>query len=101
MGAIVDPLALGRDPLAGGNGCSVSHHRDKLAPAMRLHEPVSVTYRTGLRHAETEIGKWRPETGAPIPSVLDRKSGNCGTETRAYQPNPPECRRFLHTRKSR
>jgi hypothetical protein len=29
-----------------------------------LCEPVSINYRTGLRHAETEIGKWRAETGA-------------------------------------
>src|SRR5712691_11807462 len=63
-------------------------------------EPVSVTYRTGLCHVETELGKWRAETGARNPLVLDRKCGNCGTETRAYQPNPPECRRFSHTRKS-
>jgi hypothetical protein len=27
-------------------------------------EPVSATNRTGLRHAETEIGKWRAETAA-------------------------------------
>ena len=40
---------------------------------MRLREPVSVTYRTGLRHAETEIGKWRAETGVRNPPALDRK----------------------------
>jgi hypothetical protein len=32
------------------------------------HEPVSVKYRTGLQHAETEIGKWRPETDARNPT---------------------------------
>jgi hypothetical protein len=63
-------------------------------------EPVSVGYRTGLRHAETEIGKLRAETGARNPPVLDRKSGNFGTEIRPRQPNPPECRRFSHIRKS-
>jgi len=30
-------------------------------------EPVSVCNRTGLQHAETEIGKWRAETGAQNP----------------------------------
>jgi hypothetical protein len=35
-----------------------------------LRKPVSVTHRTGLGHAETEIGKWRAETGAAKPSVL-------------------------------
>jgi hypothetical protein len=35
------------------------------------------------------------------PPVQHRKSGNCRPETRASQPNPPECRRFSHTLKSR
>ena len=33
-------------------------------------KPVSVTYRTGLGHAETEIGKWRAETGSTKPPVV-------------------------------
>ncbi len=61
-------------------------------------EPVSVTYRTGLPHAETEIGKWPAETGAAKPPVQDRKSGNCRPETRAYPPNRRKCRGFFHTR---
>jgi hypothetical protein len=65
-----------------------------------LCEPVSVTYRTGLRHAETEIENWRAETGPSDPPVQGRKSGNCRPETRARQPNPRECRQFSHTRKS-
>jgi hypothetical protein len=39
----------------------------------RLCKPGSVAYRTGLRHAETEIGKWRAETGAAkLVEVFDR-----------------------------
>jgi hypothetical protein len=63
-------------------------------------EPVSVTCRTGLRYAETEIGNWRAETGAAKPPIHDRKSRNCRPETRVCQPNPRECRRFSHTGKS-
>jgi hypothetical protein len=37
--------------------------------AYRLRKSVSVTYRTGLGHAETEIGKWRAETGLTKPLV--------------------------------
>ena len=36
----------------------------------QLRKPVSVTYRTGLGHAETEIGKWRAETGSTKSPVL-------------------------------
>ena len=61
---------------------------------------VSVTYRTGLGYAETEIGKWRPETGAAKPPVQRRKSGICRPETWAHQHNPRECRQFSHSRKS-
>jgi hypothetical protein len=60
----------------------------------------SVPYRTGLGYAETEIGKWRGETGAAKPPVQSRKSGICRPETRARQPNPPECRQFSRSRKS-
>src|SRR6266404_4151883 len=63
-------------------------------------EPVSVTCRTGLRRAETEIEKWRAETGAANPPIRDRESGNCRPETRAHLPNPRECRQLSHTRKS-
>ena len=35
----------------------------------RLCKPGSVAYRTGLGHAETEIGKWPVETGAAKPPV--------------------------------
>ena len=48
----------------------------------RLRKPVSVPYRTGLKHAETEIGKWRAETGAvshqsrpEIPEFADQRPG--------------------------
>ena len=54
----------------------------------RLCEPISVTNRTGLRHAETEIGNWRAETSARNPPVQDRNSGNCLPETRPHQAKP-------------
>jgi hypothetical protein len=63
-------------------------------------QPVSVTYRTGLGYTETEIGKWRAETGVAKPPVQSRKSGICRPETRARQPNPRECRQFSHSRKA-
>ena len=66
----------------------------------RVRKPVSVTYRTGLGYAETEIGKWRAETAAAKPPVQRRNSRICQPETRARQHNPRECRRFSHTRKS-
>ena len=33
MGAVVDPLARGHDPFAGGNGSSVAHHRHHVTMA--------------------------------------------------------------------
>jgi hypothetical protein len=39
----------------------------------RVHgrrKPVSATHRTGLARAETEIGKWRAETGVAKPPAL-------------------------------
>ena len=46
---------------------------------------VSVTYPTGLGYTGTEIGKWRPETGAAKPPVQSRKSEICRPRTRAHQ----------------
>jgi len=66
----------------------------------RLRKPVSVPYRTGLWHVETEIGKWRAETGAVKPPVQTWNSRICRPETRARQPNRRKCRRFSRTRKS-
>ena len=73
--------------------------QSKMARNRRC-KPVSVTYRTGLEFAETAIGKWQAETGAAKPPVQRRNSRICRPETRARQPNPRECRRFSHTRKS-
>src|SRR5665213_1765075 len=56
--------------------------------------------RTGLRHAETEIEKWRAETGARNAPVQDPKPGNRPTETQGCRPKPPECGQFSHTPKS-
>jgi hypothetical protein len=67
-----DPIWPNRDRLVLSNG-----HASMLLYAVlhlsgvkvvngkyeRLCEPVSVTYRTGLRRVETENGKWRAETG--------------------------------------
>ena len=76
--------------------------REKRAPTpnTQLREPVSVTYRTGLGHVETEIGKWRAETGAAKLPGPEPKVRNLPAETRERQPNPRECRRFSQTRKS-
>ena len=43
--------------------------RDTLCAALQTG---SVAYRTGLRHAETEIRKRRAETGAEKPPIRDR-----------------------------
>jgi hypothetical protein len=71
----------------------------KSTPDVQPCEPVSATYRTGLRHVETEIGKWRTETGARKSPVQDQRARKCRPETRRCQPNPAECRAFSHTRK--
>jgi hypothetical protein len=47
-----------------------------LCALPRSGKPVSVTYRTGLGRAETEIGKWRAETGAMKPPGLEPKVRN-------------------------
>jgi hypothetical protein len=44
---------------------------------LRAGEPVSVNSRTSLRSAETEIGKWRAETGARNPRPKDGNARNC------------------------
>jgi hypothetical protein len=62
-------------------------------------EPVSVCNRTGLRPAEREIEKWRPETGAQIPPRTDRNTENYRPETGIRPCNPRECRGFSHTGK--
>ena len=46
VGAIVDPFARGRDPLAGGNGCGVADHRHEITMAARL----------GAQNAEAILG---------------------------------------------
>jgi short chain dehydrogenase len=61
-----------------------------------LREPVSVKYRTGLSHAETEIEKWRADTDARNPPRKDRKAKNRRSETGARQPNPRESRILTH-----
>jgi hypothetical protein len=45
--------ALGR-----GLGNQSIFHLAAVQARNRLRKPVSVTYRTGLGRAETEIGKW-------------------------------------------
>ena len=36
VGAVVDPFARGRDPLAGRNGCGMAHHGHEITMAARL-----------------------------------------------------------------
>lgn len=43
--------------------------KSRVTRDTRLCKPVTVTYRTGLGQAETEIGKWRAETAAAKPPV--------------------------------
>jgi hypothetical protein len=62
-------------------------------------EPVSVNSRTGLRTAETEIGKSPAETGARNLLRKSRNARNCRPETGAPQPNLRKCRRFSPTGK--
>ena len=64
-----------------------AHHRliaetEILAIAkMSFREPVSFRYRTGLRRAKTEIGKWRAKTGTAKPRVRTRNPENPSLET--------------------
>jgi hypothetical protein len=46
VGAIVDPFARGRDPLAGGNGCGLANHGHNIAMSARL----------GPKNAEAVLG---------------------------------------------
>ena len=46
MGAVVDPFAGGRDPLAGGNGCGIANHGDD----------VTMPARPGAQNAKTILG---------------------------------------------
>src|SRR3984893_3534345 len=64
--------------------------RDRVVPIISASpkgtpKPVSVKYRTGLRHAEMEIGKWRSETGARNPPLKDRNAINRRSETGVRQ----------------
>src|SRR5215216_3880928 len=71
-------------------------------PTLPLCKPVSVSYRTGLRHSKTEIGKWRAETRAAAPIVGGSpKSGDHAAETGlagwAYEIRTPESvRKEIH-----
>jgi SOS response associated peptidase (SRAP) len=76
---------------ATGDKCR--RHRSRRTPK-GTPKPVSVKYRTGLRHAEMEIGKWCSETGARNPPLEDRNAINRRSETGVRPPNPRECREF-------
>jgi hypothetical protein len=78
------------EPFAGNRGLSFT------APQNRSPSPIEPV--SGV--SETEIGKWRAETGAARPPVWTGNSGICRPESRARQPNPRECRQFSHSRKS-
>jgi hypothetical protein len=61
-------------------------------------QPVSVKNQTGLRHAETEIGKLPAETGALNSPRKNRNTRNCRPETEAHRPNPRRYRAVLSNR---
>src|SRR5215467_2744905 len=46
VGAVVNPCARGRDPLAGGNGCGIANHGDD----------VTTPARPGAQNAKTILG---------------------------------------------
>jgi hypothetical protein len=77
-----------------------SHRRRYRRSDMRLCEPISSGHRTGLRRAETEIGKLRAETGALNSPPKNRNARNCRPETEAHRPNPRRYRRFSPTGKN-
>jgi hypothetical protein len=63
-----------------------------------LRKPVSITHRTGRRHAETEIGKWRAETGAPKPPVqtsTSTRDSGAGGRIRTLGSRETACRAWL------
>ena len=66
----------------------------------QLRKPVSVTYRTGLRYAETEIGKWRAETGAAKPPDSEPKVREFASQRLGPARILRECRQFSHRQKS-
>jgi hypothetical protein len=81
-GQVPQPAEVGRRKLAvlfghfPDDNVATPHSALYLRNALldtQLRKPVSVTYRTGLGHAETEIGKWRAETGAAEPTSPDLK----------------------------
>jgi hypothetical protein len=74
MGAVVDPLARGHDPFAGGNDCRMAHHRHDFTMAARPR----------AQHAETilsvVVGYSLHETCQHFPGVRLR--------TIAFQDSP-------------
>ena len=72
--------------------CRMSHSD----PEITRREPVSVDYRTSLRHAETEIEKCRPETGGAMSPIFEQVSEFWRAETEIRMPKPRECRQFSH-----
>jgi len=63
----------------------------RSALELRLCEPVSNRRRTGLRCAETEIGKYRAETTAPKAYFPRYNSAKVQPETGRIHPKPREC----------
>src|SRR5262249_22251225 len=46
MGAVIDPFARGRDPLAGGNGCGIANHG----------QDVTIPTSPGAQNAKAVLG---------------------------------------------
>ena len=65
-----------------------------------LKNAIDWKNQTGLRRAETEIGKLRAETGALNSLPKNRNVRNCRPETEAHRPNPRRYRRFSPTGKN-
>src|SRR5260370_41623303 len=92
-----------------GSRCAANRRRPALARSLchqaianfSFCEPVFPNCRTGLLHAETEIGKTRAETGAAKPRFVTGNPENPSLETGRLRPNSPKCRWFSHIRKQR
>src|SRR5262249_10123790 len=70
-------------------------------PPLCLANQSLSTIEIRLRHAETEIGKYRAQTGAVQSAKQRRNFKNCGPETSAYLPNLRECRTWKRRNQGR
>src|SRR5215468_3322096 len=88
VGAIVDPFAGGRDPLAGGNGCDMANHgHDVTMPARPgaqntktiLGVVVGYSLDEAREHFLGRRFRLRPHVHYPVPpSAIKCSSGTLG-----------------------